>query len=123
MSTFSRAFAVATLERAIKTAAQATLSLLGVGVTGLLDVDWAAVASAAGLAAVLSVLSSVASAGFGEPGPSLAGETTEPAPPVAAEAVAAGEPIEVVPAETVSLDTPQSSDIKADAAYHDPTRD
>lgn len=70
-------FAKAALERAVKTAAQTAVSLLGVGVTGILDVDWLAVASASALAAVLSILTSIASSGIGAPGPSLAGETTD----------------------------------------------
>lgn len=46
--------------RAIKTAAQTAVSLLGVGVVGILDADWVAVASASALAAVLSLLTSLA---------------------------------------------------------------
>ena len=66
----STLFWKATAERAIKTAAQALLAVLGVGLTGLLDVDWTAAGSAAGLAAILSVLTSIASAGATGGGPS-----------------------------------------------------
>ena len=53
------------LERAVKTFCQAALALLvGDGLT-LLSVDWPTVASVAGLAAVVSVLTSIASAPFG----------------------------------------------------------
>lgn len=55
-------------ERAVKTAAQAAVGVLGVDALGVLDVDWAGVASVSGLAAVLSVLTSIASTGFGVKG-------------------------------------------------------
>ena len=58
-------------ERATKTAAQSALGVLGAGYAGLFDVDWQGVASVAGLAAVVSVLTSVASSGFGSGTPSL----------------------------------------------------
>jgi Putative lactococcus lactis phage r1t holin len=54
-------------ERAAKTAAQSLVATLALG-TGLLDVDWVASVSVAGLATVLSVLSSIASVGVGQPG-------------------------------------------------------
>lgn len=46
--------------RAIRTACQCAVSLLGVGVVGVLDVDWIAVASASLLAAIVSLLTSLA---------------------------------------------------------------
>ncbi|EOM77894.1 Holin [Rhodococcus rhodnii] len=58
-------------ERAVKTAAQAAIGVLGAGAVGVLDVDWANVGSVAGLAAVVSILTSVASSGFGRGTPSL----------------------------------------------------
>lgn len=72
-----RGFWVATAERAVKTAAQAAAAMLVAAGTGLLDTDWVAAASVAGMAAVLSVLTSVGSAGVGVPGPSLAGEVLD----------------------------------------------
>lgn len=45
--------------RALKTAAQTVLALIGTSAVGVTDVDWVGVASAAGLAAVLSVLTSL----------------------------------------------------------------
>jgi hypothetical protein len=54
------------LERAVKTFAQAASALLVGEGLGLLTVDWGMVASVAGLAAVVSVLTSVVSVPFGE---------------------------------------------------------
>jgi len=71
---FTKAYAVATLERALKTFAQALVATLTASSTGLLDTDWAGALSLAGMATVLSVLTSVASAGVGGSGPSLADE-------------------------------------------------
>lgn len=48
-------------ERALKTAAQAVVALLVADGTGLLATNWGAVLSTAGMATLLSVLSSVAS--------------------------------------------------------------
>lgn len=55
------------VERAVRTAAQAALGVVGAGTMGLLDVDWATVGSVAGLAAVVSVLTSVAAGFRGDP--------------------------------------------------------
>lgn len=53
------------VERAVKTAAQSAVALLTAGATGVLDVDWGQTGSVAGLAAVVSILTSLASGGFG----------------------------------------------------------
>lgn len=53
MSTLS--FWEATFERAVKTFARSTAVMLVANATGLLDVDYVAVASVVGLAAVVSV--------------------------------------------------------------------
>lgn len=72
---FSKRFAKATLERAIKTFAQAAVALLVGDQAGIVGVDWVSVASVAGLAAVVSVLTSIASAGVGDSeSPSLVDE-------------------------------------------------
>lgn len=75
---YDPAFWTAAAERAVRTLAQALLAAISTGAAGLLDVNWTAAFSIAGLAAVLSVLTSVASAKSGRTGPSLGGaETTE----------------------------------------------
>lgn len=64
-------YAKATTERAVKTFCQSAVALITANATGLLDVDWAQLASVSGLAALVSVLTSIASAPFGGDGPSL----------------------------------------------------
>ena len=70
----NKRFWIAAAERAVKTFAQTAVAILTAGTTGLLDVDWGQMASVAGLAAVVSVLTSIASDGIGGSGPSLGGE-------------------------------------------------
>lgn len=78
MSIWSSAFWKATAERAIATAAQSAVAVLGTGAVGLLDIDAASVLSVAGGGAVLSVLKSVAAtAATGSPSAG-GGETLEP---------------------------------------------
>lgn len=61
MSKFaSGPFWVDTFDRALATVAQAGIGVLTAGVTGLLDVDWIEGASVAGLAGLVSVLTSIA---------------------------------------------------------------
>lgn len=61
MSKFaSITFWVDTFDRAVATTAQAGIGVLTAGVTGLLEVDWVQGASVAGLAGLVSVLTSVA---------------------------------------------------------------
>ena len=59
-------FWVDTVDRAVATFAQTAVAALTAGVTGLLEVDWAQGASVAGLAALVSVLTSVAFRGGSE---------------------------------------------------------
>ena len=58
---FTGLFWRATFERGVKTFAQAAVAVLVGSGVGLLDADWAATASVAGMAALLSVLSSIGS--------------------------------------------------------------
>lgn len=73
---FEPEFLKATAERALKTFFQTLLALLGTDAAGVLSVDILASAQVAGAAALLSVLTSFASASVGKEGPSLVGETT-----------------------------------------------
>ncbi len=50
---------LAALDRAVRTFAQAAVTLIGTGAVGFTDLDWARIASVAGVAALLSVLTSV----------------------------------------------------------------
>lgn len=64
---FNREFAVDALERAVKTFAQALLAVLAVG-TPLWEIPWTEGLGIAATATVISVLTSIASAGLGSPG-------------------------------------------------------
>lgn len=72
---FNKEFGLATLERALKTFAQALVAVFAAGSVTLLDVDWTQALAVAGTAALVSVLTSVVSANIGNAGPSLASET------------------------------------------------
>jgi len=52
-------------ERAIRTAAQVLVAFFGVNTFGILEVDWAQAGSVAALAALTSLLMSVAATGTG----------------------------------------------------------
>lgn len=56
----NKRFWIDAADRAIATFAQAAIGALGAGVTGILDIDFGQVASVAGLAAVVSLLTSIA---------------------------------------------------------------
>ncbi|GAA3439960.1 holin [Kutzneria kofuensis] len=69
---FTLTFWQCTIERAMKTFCQALVAVLGAGSVGLLNAPWSTSLSTAGMAALLSVLTSVGSAPLGKPGtPSL----------------------------------------------------
>lgn len=65
---FSKSWVLDTVERAIKTACQASLGAGIVGATDLLAVNWVGALSVGGLAAVISVLTSAASEPVGNGG-------------------------------------------------------
>jgi hypothetical protein len=58
---FTRPFWEYSGERAIKTFAQTAIATLGAGSVGLFSIDWAALLSVAGGAALLSLLTSLVS--------------------------------------------------------------
>lgn len=65
---YTRFFWLSAFERAVRTFAQALLSVLIVGETGFMDVDWQQSLSVAGVAFVASVLMSIAATGVGDHG-------------------------------------------------------
>ena len=67
----SKAFLLAVIERAVKTFAQAAAALLTASGIGLLDADWLQILSVAGMAAVVSVLTSVGTGAATDGSPSL----------------------------------------------------
>ncbi len=92
---WTKSFWLSLLERALKTFAQTLIALwpLGENAFGLLDVDWQSSLSIAGLAAAVSALTSIASAGIGPDGsPSLVGE-----PPVQPATVLTADPDDAAP--------------------------
>ena len=75
---YSTNFLAATAERAIKTFAQTLLATLGADAAGVFTASTLDAATVAAGAALISVLTSFASASTGRTGPSLFGETTAP---------------------------------------------
>jgi len=73
---FTKAFLLAALERAVKTFAQSLVALFLAGTT-ILNIDWQQSLAVAATAALVSVLTSVASNGIGAEGPSLGGEVLD----------------------------------------------
>lgn len=55
-------------ERALRTFAQVLLSMLVVGESGFMSVDWVQAGSVAGVAALASVLTSIVATGVGDKG-------------------------------------------------------
>jgi len=62
---FSFTFWKDAAERAIRTAAQSLIALTATDISGVLEVDWTQAASVAALAALTSILMSVAATGVG----------------------------------------------------------
>ena len=76
----SKAYLLAVLERAVKTAAQAALLVLGADQINAMHANWGDVAGFALGGFVLSVLTSLASSGFGGNGPSVTTEHVDRRP-------------------------------------------
>ncbi|MFI6477345.1 holin [Nonomuraea sp. NPDC050663] len=55
-----------TIERTVRTAAQAALATIGGNAIGLFDVDWATVGQISGLAAVVAVITAFAAGSTGD---------------------------------------------------------
>lgn len=64
----SKSFWIDAAERAVKTTAQTAVAMLGTGLVGIIDVDWQNVASVSAVAAVVSLLTSIASNPVGDRG-------------------------------------------------------
>lgn len=75
---YSTNFLAATAERAVKTFAQTLLATVGANAAGVFTATTMDAATVAAGAALISVLTSFASASTGRTGPSLIGETTAP---------------------------------------------
>jgi hypothetical protein len=100
-SLFSRAFLIATIERAIRSFAASLASLLTASGTGILETGWGEKVSVASMAALVTVLLAVGGGTFGKgEGPSFVGgeqlaQGGSPAP-VAIPVPRGGEPQPVV---------------------------
>ncbi len=77
---FSQFFWRSTAERAVKSFAQSLLALLTAGQMNLLEVPWDVTLATAGMAALLSVLTSIGSSRIGDPDDPSAVSTREPEP-------------------------------------------
>lgn len=78
MTIWTLAFWKAATERGVKTFAQAFAALLVAAGTGLLETDWTTSLSVAGMAAVISLLTSIGSDAVTGSGPSLTNAETVP---------------------------------------------
>lgn len=74
---FEPAFLKAAAERAVKTFVQTLLALVGTDAAGVLTAELGTSIQVAGVAALMSLLTSFGSSSFGNAGPSLLGETTK----------------------------------------------
>lgn len=61
MTLLDKHFWMDALERMVKTVCEVALALIGTGMVGIMDVDWLNLLSACAMAALVSVLTSVAS--------------------------------------------------------------
>jgi len=85
---FTSSFWKSAAERAIKTVAQALIAVLAATTFDWFTADWQAIAGTAATAGVLSLLSSIASAGIGDKGtPSVIAEPANATIPPGSEIV------------------------------------
>jgi hypothetical protein len=93
---FSRAFLIATIERAIRSFAASLASLLTASGTGILETGWGEMLSVAAMASLVTVLLAIGGGTFGKgEGPSFIGEerlATGTAPAGGIPTARAGEP-------------------------------
>lgn len=75
----TKAYALAVLERAVKTAAQSALLVFGADQLNAMNASWADAAGFAAGGFALSILTSLATSGFGGNGPSATTEHVDPA--------------------------------------------
>ncbi|MYT30458.1 MULTISPECIES: holin [unclassified Streptomyces] len=73
---FTTSFWANAAERAVKTFAQTLLAALGLDTADLLSLPWTHALALAGVATVLSVITSIATAGTGKPGPGITESVT-----------------------------------------------
>ncbi|MGO3895342.1 holin [Brevibacterium aurantiacum] len=73
----SKEFWKGSIERAIRTAAQTAIALIGTDQVGILNLDWAQIGSVTATATLLSILMSIAGGGTGS-GPSFTDAETIP---------------------------------------------
>ena len=71
MTIFDKAFLLATLERGIKTFCQTAAAAIVAAGVGLLDADWIGIGSLAGMAGLVSVLTSIGIGAVTGEGPSI----------------------------------------------------
>lgn len=67
----TREFWASSVERAVKTAAQTAVALIGTEAVGLFSLDWAQIGSVVATATILSLLTSIAGDTAGKNGPSF----------------------------------------------------
>ena len=97
---FTLAFWKDAVIRAVKTFAQSAVAVLAAGATGLLGTDWVQLLSVAGLAAVVSLLTSIASGDSIGTAYTLATTT---------QATATATPVESNPATTAAVTQPDTA--------------
>lgn len=112
-SIFTRAFALAIVERAVKTFCQALAAMLVANGTGLLDTDWIGVLSVVGMTTLASVLTNIGTGLATDGTPAVC--NTEILPPESVKDAAAPEP-ETSPEHAYPEELPGYTDPDKDGA-------